>query len=166
MRVRFPEPYIAICPSGKTNFSSNRKEWGLEKFQELRSLLSDHKFVQIGLPSDPLLENVVDGRGLTIRESAALIHNSLFFLGLEGGFMHISRAVGKRAVIIFGGYIHPRTSGYKENVNLHSPVDCSPCYHSYAPHEFCDTMKCIKAITPEMVYKQINTQMFGDGNED
>jgi len=165
MKARFPQPYITICPAGKTKFSSNRKEWGLERFQELRNLMSDQQFIQIGLPSDPLLENVIDARGLTIRESAALIHSSMFFLGLEGGFMHISRAVGRRSVVIFGGYIHPQTSGYIENINLYSPVDCSPCYHSHAPHEFCDSMKCMKAITPEMVYGQINTQMLGDGNE-
>ena len=159
IKEQFPYPYITICPVGKTEFSANRKEWGFNNFQRLRNLLSEYKFVQIGLNTDPLLDNLIDGRGLFIRKTAALIHNSLFFIGLEGGFMHLSKAVGKRALIIFGGYIDPKNSGYDDNINLYSQVDCSPCYHSNAPHEYCDSMKCMKAIAPEMVYKKIQTHL-------
>jgi len=157
IKRQFPFPYITICPVGKTVFSANRKEWGIDKFQELINLLTDYKFIQVGLNTDPLLENVIDGRYKSIRKTAAIIFNSMFFIGLEGGFMHLSKAVGKKSVIIFGGYIHPKISGYDENINIYTSLDCAPCYCSDTPHKPCDSMKCMKAITPQMVYEKIQT---------
>jgi len=147
--------YIAVCPSGKQKFSSNRKEWGFENFQTLRVLLKDFKFAQIGLKSDPLLKNVIDCRGLNIRKSAAVIKNSLFFIGLEGGLMHVAKAVGQKSVIIYGGFINPDISAYQENLNIVNLVHCSPCFHSDKKHEICDTMICMMAIDPKYVYKKI-----------
>jgi len=152
---KFPFPYIVVCPFGKGKFSANRKEWGFEKFQKIRYLLSDYQFVQIGIPSDKLLDNVHDARQFSIRDSAAVIRNALFFIGLEGGLMHVSRAVDKKAVIIFGGLIKPSISAYGENINIYNPVNCSPCFVSYKKHTNCDSMKCMKEITSELVYDKI-----------
>jgi ADP-heptose:LPS heptosyltransferase len=157
----FPGRYIAVCPVSKTAFSSNRREWGLGRFQDLREKLSGHRFVQVGLKQDPLLNNTVDARGLSVRRSAAVVHNAWFFLGLEGGFMHVARAVGTRSVIIFGGYILPEISGYRENLNISSKVDCSPCYDSHASQIPCETMLCMKAIDPRMVYDRIKEEFIG-----
>ena len=154
----YPGRYIAICPTGKSVFSSNRREWGLDNFQKLRDLLSDYRFIQIGLPRDALLDNAADARGLSVRESAAIIHNAWFFLGLEGGFMHVARAVDTRSVIVFGGYILPEVSGYRENVNISSEVDCSPCYNSHVSRRPCDSMKCMKTIDPRVVYDRIRRE--------
>jgi ADP-heptose:LPS heptosyltransferase len=154
-RAGHPGRYVTICPTGKSVFSANRREWGLDRFQELRNLLSEYRFIQVGLARDPLLDNVEDARGLSVRESAAIIHNARFFLGLEGGFMHVARAVDTRSVIVFGGYILPEVSGYRENVNISGEVDCSPCYNSHVARTPCDSMKCMKAIDPKMVYDRI-----------
>jgi ADP-heptose:LPS heptosyltransferase len=154
-RQRINEPYIVICPHGKQKFSSNRKEWGIENFQKLRNLLAGHTFVQIGVKDDPLLQNVIDCRGLKIRQSASLIKNSLFFVGLEGGLMHLAKAVGQKSVIIYGGFIRPEISAYKGNINISNLVDCSPCFHSDKKHDICDTMKCMAGISPEKVYGEI-----------
>jgi ADP-heptose:LPS heptosyltransferase len=164
-RERYPGRYIAVCPTGKNVFSANRREWGLDNFQQVRDLLSEYRFVQVGIEADPLLERVLDARGLPIRQSAAILHNAWFFLGLEGGFMHVARAVGTRSVVVFGGYILPETSGYRENVNISSEVDCSPCYNSHVSQESCASMKCMKAIDASMVYERIMAEFIGRGNE-
>ena len=148
---RFPFRYVTICPKSKTTFCANRKEWGLENFQCLRDLMPGTRFLQVGIQSDPLLENVVDGRYLTARQTAAAIRKSECFVGLEGGLMHLTKAVGRRAVIVYGGFIRPEVSGYPENLNIYVPVECSPCFHSDYSHDECKTMECMKAITPEMV---------------
>lgn len=152
---RFPGRYIAICPTGKNGFSANRKEWGLANFQRLRDLLAGFQFVQIGLPTDPLLQNAVDGRHLSVRETAAAIRNSLFFIGLEGGLMHLARSVGQRSVIIYGGLVRPRISAYEENLNVYNGIECSPCFHSDYSHKPCESMACMKGISPEMVHDMI-----------
>jgi ADP-heptose:LPS heptosyltransferase len=156
---RFPFDYIAICPVGKTSFCANRKEWGLSNFQRLRDLLADFQFVQIGLPADPLLERVIDARELSVREAGAAISRSLFFLGLEGGMMHLARSVEQRAAVIYGGYIRPEIIGYEENVNLYSAVPCSPCFHSDRRHEPCESMACMKGLSPEHVYDSIMSKL-------
>jgi ADP-heptose:LPS heptosyltransferase len=157
-RRRYAGCYIAVCPASKKDFSANRKEWGLERFQELRDRLSEYDFVQIGVPDDPLLDNVTDARGLPVRQSAAVIQNAWFFLGLEGGLMHLAKAVGTRSVIIYGGYVRPEVSAYSENLNIHSDVECSPCYDSHMPQKPCDSMICMRAIEPGMVYDRIKEE--------
>lgn len=157
-RRSYGSGHIAVCPTGKTTFSANRREWGLANFQSLRAMMRDHRFVQVGVGDDPLMEDVVDARGLTIRESAAIVHNARFFLGLEGGFMHLAKAVGTRSVIIFGGYMLPEISGYSENLNIYSEVECSPCYNSHVQRTPCDTMLCMKTIVPQAVYDRIRQE--------
>jgi ADP-heptose:LPS heptosyltransferase len=158
MKLRNKSPYIAICPVGKRKFSANRKEWGLSRFQRLRDLLSDYNFIQIGLAGDPILEGVINHSGLSIRESAAVIKNSLFFIGLEGGLMHLTRAVGKNSVIVYGGCIHPSISGYPENMNIGNRLDCSPCFHSTYRHDDCPTMLCMEDIEPKEVAQKIRME--------
>ncbi|MCF7858928.1 MAG: glycosyltransferase family 9 protein [Candidatus Cloacimonetes bacterium] len=152
---RFPFPYITICPVGKAKFSANRKEWGIENFQKVVDSFPNIKFVQIGTLGNPLLKRVVDARGLKIRESAAVLCNARFFIGLEGGLMHLSRAVDTLSVIIYGGFINPELSKYKENLNIVNLVLCSPCFSSEEKHKDCQTMLCMKAISADDVCSRI-----------
>ena len=158
-RRRFPFDYVAVAPVGKTSFCANRKEWGVANFQRLRDLLGDIRFVQVGLPADPLLERVVDARNLSVRETAAAIGRALFFLGLEGGLMHLARSVGTRSAIVYGGLIRPEISAYEGNVNVANPVECSPCFHSDRPHQPCESMACMKGISPEAVFDLIAARL-------
>ena len=152
---RYPFSYITISPAGKTSFSANRKEWGFQNFIKLVNLLEGYRFVQIGMEDDPLLPDVIDARSLSIREMAAVISNSILFIGLEGGLMHLAKSVGTASVIIFGGYIRPTTSGYLNNLNFYSPVFCSPCYSSETASSDCPVMICMKQIHPEKVCRGI-----------
>ncbi|MBI9072005.1 MAG: hypothetical protein JEY94_10420 [Melioribacteraceae bacterium] len=155
VKNKYPFNYIVTCPEGKQSFTANRKEWGFENFQTLSKLLGDVKVVQIGAKKDRLLENAIDARGLNIRESAAVIKNSMFFIGLEGGLMHLAKAVGAKAVILYGGFIKPEISGYDGFINLYNNVHCSPCFNSNKPHSICETMECFDGITPEYVYNTL-----------
>ncbi len=151
-KKKYPFKYIVTCPVGIQTFSANRKEWGFDNFQQLRKLLDEYKFIQIGLTTDKLIDNVYDARGLTIRESAAIIKNSEFFIGLEGGLMHVAKAVGGKAAILYGGFIKPEISGYDDFTNIYKKTHCSPCFNSYKAHSICETMICFEDITPDYVY--------------
>jgi ADP-heptose:LPS heptosyltransferase len=157
-RQRFPFPYFAIAPTGKSGFSANRKEWGIDNFQHLLGMLADLdlRAVQVGLAGDPLLAHVEDARGLSLRETAAVIDHAELFLGLEGGLMHLAKSVGKPSVIIYGGYIRPQISGYADNLNIYQAVHCSPCYTSESALADCPTMICMRKITPAEVFDQIS----------
>jgi len=155
--------YFAITPLGKQAFSANRKEWGFENFQFLVKLINKKfgvEIIQIGTKTGEPLKGVIDKRGLPIRESAAIIKNSIAFIGLEGGLMHMAKAVDKDSVIIYGGFINPEISKYKNNINVSNLIECSPCFSSQKPHTNCDTMICMKGISAESVFDLISKKYF------
>lgn len=126
------------------------REWYPQRFQELcAELRSDVRVVQIGSPSDMKLEGAVDLRGQTsLRQTAAVLANSLVFVGLVGFNMHLARAVDCRSVIIYGGREKPAITGYVANKNLYTQVRCAPCWVRNA----CEfNRKCMDMITVEQV---------------
>lgn len=106
------------------------KEWFPDRFQAVVDAFSPNvAFVQVGLPQDPPLSNVIDLRGkLSVRETAAVLRQSAAFVGLVGFLMHLARAVECRSVIVYGGREAPHQSGYIANVNIYNPVHCAPCW--------------------------------------
>jgi ADP-heptose:LPS heptosyltransferase len=150
-RRRVDGTYICLCPVGKRGFCNNRKEWGCDRFQELVDQWDGPTFVQIGSPGDPLLKGVLDLRGLSLRESAALLANASAFLGLEGGLMHLAKAVECPAVILYGGLVAREVSSYPDHVVLASTPSCAPCFSSEFPLEPCEGMECMRAISVEQV---------------
>lgn len=106
------------------------KEWYPERFQQVVEGLKGHfDIVQLGHITDPKLDGALDLRGkTTIRESAAILANSLLFVGLVGFLMHLARAVDCPSVIIYGGRELPSQSGYVCNENLVGTTACSPCW--------------------------------------
>lgn len=145
--------FIAIEPHANDEFTVN-KEWGFERWQAVAdALASECTFVQVSTAGKRVLRGVRDWCGrLSFREAAALIGESLLFLGPEGGLMHAANAVGVRAVIVFGGFISPDLTGYAENVNLYSAIDCAPCgLRRACPYD----LKCMAKITPESVISEV-----------
>ncbi len=128
---RLFERQIVVQSTGKSSqhFMLN-KEWYPERFQEVvNSLKGRFNFIQVGSLNDPRLEGAHDLRGKTsLRETAALMKNSLAFLGLVGFPMHLARAVDCRSVIVYGGRELPAQSGYLCNINLTGQTPCAPCW--------------------------------------
>ncbi len=128
---RLRENQIAIQSSGRAaaHFIQN-KEWYPDRFQQVcTELATRHTMIQIGSAKDPVLSGAMDLRGRTsVRESAAILANSLMFIGLEGFVMHLARAVDCRSVIVYGGHHRPWQIGYAANANLIGDTPCSPCW--------------------------------------
>ncbi len=105
------------------------KNWPIERMQQVvDALRPHHRLVQTGHRDDLVLRGVEDLRGtLALREVAALLAQARFFVGLVGFLMHLARAVGTRAVIVYGGREHPLQSGYVANENLVGVAACAPC---------------------------------------
>ncbi|MEX0777516.1 MAG: glycosyltransferase family 9 protein [Phycisphaeraceae bacterium] len=107
------------------------KEWRPQRFaQVVQAARGRYQFVQLGSPDNPPLEGALDLRGKTsLRQTAAILSQSLCFVGLVGFVMHLARAVDCRGVIVFGGREGPWQSGYSCNENLFTPMPCSPCWY-------------------------------------
>ncbi len=144
------KPLVLIGSGGKLKPTHNR-EWGLANYQSLVDLLAPHaRLIQIS-GEQPLRQ---DGRPLPnlgllpIREAAALFQACDVMLVQEGGLMHLARAVNAPAVVIYGGYVFPELTGYRDQVNLSARPACAPCIRE---PENCLHLKCMNEITPRRV---------------
>jgi hypothetical protein len=148
---RVPGRQIAIQSANfQAHWPVRNKQWPVERFQMVADALKDDfNLVQLGTPSDPLLQGALDLRGKTTpRQLAGVLAASHVFVGLVGALMHMARAVDCRSVIVFGGREHPSQSGYAANENLYWSGACAPCWEANA----CDFDRmCMKEITPEVV---------------
>jgi ADP-heptose:LPS heptosyltransferase len=138
------------------------KEWFVERFQSLvDALKSRFQFIQIGSAESAQLENTLDLRGKTsLRETAALLDQSRLFIGQVGFLMHLARAVECRSVILYGGRETPALTGYSANVNLYTPLPCSPCWQ----RSKCDFgRECMKQIGVETALAAVEKQLNQSG---
>jgi ADP-heptose:LPS heptosyltransferase len=139
---------IAIQSAGLGQMKN--KDWFVERYQAVAKALSAHaRIIQIGLASDPLIDQALDLRGkTTLRESAAILANSKLFVGQVGFLMHLARAVDCRSVVVYGGREDPAITGYAVNENIVGKTPCSPCWF----RNRCDyDRECLKIVTVEMV---------------
>ena len=127
----FAENQVAIQSSGRAAvYFMPNKEWIEGRHAQLTKALGQcYSFVQVGTVQDPPIAGALDLRGKTsLRQLAAILARSRFFVGQVGFLMHLARAVDTRAVIIYGGREHPAQSGYVCNENLYTPIPCAPCW--------------------------------------
>jgi ADP-heptose:LPS heptosyltransferase len=136
------------------------KEWLPDRLQQVvHALRGEYTLVQLGSPTDPPLDGCLDLRGKTsIRESASIIANSRIFLGQVGFLMHLTRAVDRPAVIIFGGRELPWQSGYSCNTNLVRQLPCSPCWRSSSCINEVERA-CMRRITVEEVVAAVRARV-------
>lgn len=122
---------IVLHSSGLSAHSAMRnKEWVEGRMQQVVDALRDeYTIVQLGAATDPALDGVVDLRGrTTMRQSAAIIAGSVLTVAQVGFLMHLTRAVDRPAVIIYGGREQPWQTGYSCNTNLFTSLPCAPCW--------------------------------------
>lgn len=139
---------------GSLNYMKN-KDWFPERLEKVvLELNKKYTVIQLGSKEDKLIEGVIDLRGKTsIRETAAILYASHFFIGLVGFLMHLARAVDCSSIIIYGGREHPDQTGYSNNINIFSELECSPCWY----WNRCDfDRQCMKLITAEHILNAVS----------
>ena len=142
---------IVIEPNLKHNAPIN-KDWGFHNWVSLVRLLArDYPIVQIGT-DDRMIENVRFIETYSVRSAAAIVAAARAVIVPEGGLHHAAAALGVPAVVIFGGYISPKTTGYASHTNLFTGgaacgmrIRCEHC------------RKAMDAITPEQVAEALRT---------
>lgn len=147
-RVRATGAFL-IQTDAATSYTVN-KSWFHDRFVAVADVLRrEGRVLQIGVGNSPLLPGAEDWRGRTsLREVAALMAASRFFVGLEGALMHLARATDTPAVVVFGGYVSPAQTGYPGHKALFTPVPCAPCWRlDPCPYD----RACMEAIRAEHV---------------
>lgn len=150
--------WFAVCPGSK--WAS--KLWPKECYAELGLRLSQDLGlvpVVVGGKEDRELAGellIHWGRGfsaageLGVRESAALMKHSEFYVGNDTGAMHLAAAVGTRCVGIFSAQDWPgRWGPYGEGHRvLRSHVSCAGCMSAECPND----VLCLKQIRVNEVF--------------
>lgn len=111
---------VILEPTVKFKASPN-KDWGWMRWAKLAWLLQERygvRITQVGPPDTRLLDGVDFVVTRSFREACAVISGAAACALPEGGLHHAAAALGTPAVVIFGGYIAPRYTGYATQVNL------------------------------------------------
>jgi ADP-heptose:LPS heptosyltransferase len=175
----FPRDVILIHPcAGKVNYDPKRKltenkDWFKDYWKKLvEKLNKEFDIVQLGGPMEEEIEGVTTYlMGHTnIRQTMALVKNALTFIGIDSFVGHVGPAVDKTGVVLFGRS-NPYIFGHDSNVNVWVDNSCelndmfcgrpqsywgdSELFRGVVRSWTCPNRSCMKAITPEIVYKKV-----------
>lgn len=119
-------PFLLLEPDVKP-LSTQNKAWGRERYTALVASVPDVTFIRAYGDECQSFEGVRNIRTRTFRDACGILAASGGYVGNEGGFHHAAAALGKPAVVVFGGFISPQTTGYPTHVNLYDNGIGSPC---------------------------------------
>lgn len=151
-----PEGFVSINPSAGQPF----KRWRTERWAELMTLIHRRyllPMVLVGSKADrPLVEEIrsrtsapfVDMVGRTnLKELAAILRRSILHLCGDTGSAHISVALGRPVIGLYGPTNHQRTAPYGQEHRIITHKHQCPVCHSRNPRrEHSDCMDMI-AVT-------------------
>jgi ADP-heptose:LPS heptosyltransferase len=145
------EADVILEPSVKRSASPN-KDWGFDNWQTLAHMLNERRLrvAQVGPQGTSILNAARLIVTPTFRVAAAYLSRVKAAVLPEGGLHHAAAAVGIRAVVIFGGYISDRQTGYDLHTNLFTGGE--PCGMRTRCQHCADAMAKIK---PEEVAKAV-----------
>jgi hypothetical protein len=144
---------IIIQPGIKAGASPN-KQWGIRNWEKLIESHPKLPWLQIGDGTEPRL-SIPFFKASGFRIACAVVSGARSAVLHEGGLHHAAAALGKPSVVIYGGFISPRSTGYDLHRNLfvdpegHRPLGCG--MRTYCPH--CE--KAMQLISPWQVHKEL-----------
>jgi ADP-heptose:LPS heptosyltransferase len=156
--------YICLEPHAKKEFTPN-KAWFWENWQRLVELTNQYihgnhfacRLVQVGTATDKVLDGVVDLTGKSsFRETGEILRNSITFIGYIGGLTHLSKAVGKRSIVLVSAWEPLELASYPDDINFYTDIDCKNCGLKIP----CPiNRKCMGEITVEQVFEAVKTTL-------
>ena len=131
--------------------SNPNKQWGMLKWGGLIDLLYKRiPVVQLLPPGQGAFDKAIGVSCPSFRHAAAAISMCQIALLPEGGLHHAAAALGKKVVVLFGGCISPKHTGYPFHINVFDTGPDSPC-GKWVPCAHCD--KIWADLSPESVYR-------------
>ena len=148
------KPFIIFNPGAQWQ----TKRWPLAHWQELSKKLSK-TIVVTGGPEDyewgeeiSKVSNALNLCGQTsLTVLAALLKKAEAVVTADTGPMHLAAAVGGKGLALFGPTSPQRTGPFGGNFKIiQAPLPCLGCLK-----KSCDDFKCMAAISPEIVLKNL-----------
>lgn len=131
---RYGDGFVVIEPEVPAWKSvAPNKDWGRKNYQAVADRLKREgiRVVQFrhGKSEAPLV-GVDQLRTLDFRDSLAILSRAKLYVGPEGGLHHGAAAVGRAAVVLFGGFIPPQVTGYETHTNLTGGAEACGSIHT------------------------------------
>jgi len=130
---------------------------------DIISMVKGVSFIQIGGKDDAPIEGAINLAGkLSYRESAYVVKNGIFHIGVDSFCSHLAAAVDKLQICIYGSgarrVTKPKglTVDIQPNYILTCPI-LGPCWGNRAG---CDA-PCIKSLSPKSIYPVVNLMLEG-----
>ena len=139
---------VVLEPNVKGGASPN-KDWGWVRWEELARLLFKEGLhpAHLGPQGTKRLNCARFVETRTFRQACAALTKAKVAVLHEGGLHHAAAVAGVPAVVLYGGFISPRQTGYDSQVNLFTGGE--PCgWRTRCAH--CDS--AMAKITPEEVF--------------
>lgn len=111
---------VGIIIEPRTKDKPN-KQWPVDRYQDVADELVGRGFTvsQLVAPHQrPILRGIQKITTETFRRALGVMSNASLYIGAEGGLHHGAAALNVPAVVLFGGFIGPETTGYDSHTNL------------------------------------------------
>ena len=107
----------------------HNKNWGEENWKKLiKKLQEEYLIIQSAHETAKKIDGIFYSENeFDFRTACAVLNNCDIYLGNEGGFGHVAAALNKKALIYFGGWISPQSTGYAMHENIYYNDLGSPC---------------------------------------
>lgn len=118
--------------------ASPNKDWGWARWTQLAGRLQarGHEVTQLGPRGIRLLPGARHVETADFREACAVLSGAHLAVLPEGGLHHAAAALGVPSIVLFGGFISPRQTGYPHQLSLFRGGEpCGmrvPCAHCAA----------------------------------
>ena len=153
-----------VCISDHSTMQS--KYWNCPGgWQAIVDYLNDLAYDVVAVSKDPTgLTKLIPINGKPIEDSAAIINNCEFFIGVGSGLSWLAWALNK-SVIMISGFSDPYTEFIDNNYRISPPQGiCHGCFNDKTLEftrswDWCPRNKdyeCTRTITPEMVKEKID----------
>lgn len=146
---------IVIEPTLKPRASPN-KHWGADRWLEFVRLATREglALTQLAANGQFVLPGVRWVQSPDFRHACAVLARARAYVGHEGGLHHAAAAVGVPGVVIYGGFISPRQTGYALHSNLFTGGE--PCgMRVHCPH----CARAMAQIEPEQVLAALQEKL-------
>ena len=134
------------------------KCWNMERWAKLceKLKIGGYDVYQID-NNKQTINNVKRKLSTNLGELIKLIPQFRLIITIDTITSHIAMATRTRAIVLWGGASSPELTGYKQQINIRSPMKCH-CWKSVKQivYKRADCPGgCIDAIQPEMVYRAV-----------
>ncbi len=172
------DPVMALIPGGGENIAQGvmvTRRWPANRYIALiKKFKSDYggKVFLVGGPGDrrvaeDILQAVPDcinATDLKMGEMASLFQRCQVVIGNDCGPLHISTALQRPTVSIYGA-TDPRqwASPDKNNIIIRKNIPCSPCFND-GNFPACEHLSCLNYIAVDEVYQYVQNILSGSSD--